>query len=303
MAQPKIQVWHFRDLLFCDDCDMINGMENNELVNITQSTIKFLDEIKQKDTRGFDYWHARDLQKLLGYVEWRNFKDAIKRARMACESSGGIPSHHFGDVNKMVSLGSDAKRETDDVVLTRYACYLIAMNGDPTKPEVAASQTYFAIQTRKQELNEQVGEIEDRLELRDRVRDANKYLNSAAKEVGVNNYAFFHDAGYKGLYGGMGKADIMQKKEINPKEDLLDCIGRAELAANEFRITQTELTLRREQIKGQQNAENTHYGIGEEVRNTIKKLGGAMPEDLPPAPSIKQLKRVGKSKELPPSST
>lgn len=278
-------------------------MENNKIINIKQNTIRFLDEIKHKDCRGFDYWHARDLQKLLGYVEWRKFKDAIKRAKMACESSGGIPKNHFGDVAKMVSLGSDAKREIDDIVLTRYACYLIAMNGDPSKPEIAASQTYFAIQTRKQELAEQSSEIEDRLELRGRVRDANKYLNSAAKEVGVNNYAFFHDAGYKGLYGGMGKADIVQRKDINPKEDLLDCIGRAELAANEFRITQTELTLRREQIEGQQNAENTHHGVGKEVRNTIEKLGGTMPEDLPSAPPIKQLKKTRKPKELPPSST
>ena len=277
-------------------------MENNGIIDIKQNTIRFLDEIKKKDCRGFDYWHARDLQKLLGYVEWRNFKDAIKRAKMACESSGGISNHHFGDVTKMVFLGSDAKRETNDVVLTRYACYLIAMNGDPSKPEIAAAQTYFAIQTHKQELAEQSSEVEDRLELRDRVRDANKYLNSAAKEVGVNNYAFFHDAGYKGLYGGMGKVDIMQIKDINPKEDLLDRIGRAELAANEFRITQTELTLRREQGKGQRNAENTHYGIGKEVRNTIEKLGGTMPEDLPSAPSIKQLNGKKKPKELPPSS-
>ena len=278
-------------------------MRKTEIVNIKQSPIKFLEEIRKRNSRGIDYWHARDLQKLLGYVEWRNFKDAVKRARMACESSGGTPSHHFGDITRMVFLGSDAKRETDDIVLTRYACYLIAINGDPSKPEIAASQTYFAIQTRKQELAEQSGEIEDRLELRDRVRDANKYLNSAAKEVGVNNYAFFHDAGYKGLYGGIGKADIMQRKDINPKEDLLDCIGRAELAANEFRITQTELTLRREQVKGQQNAENTHHGVGSEVRNTIEKLGGTMPEDLPSAPPIKQLNGKRKPKELPSSST
>ena len=278
-------------------------MENNKVAIITQSTIKFLDEIKHRDSKGFDYWLARDLQGFLGYAKWDNFKSAIEKARMACNSVGNNDANHFADIRKMVSIGSGTQRDIEDIALTRYACYLIAMNGDPAKPEIAASQTYFTIQTRKQELAEQSSEIEDRLELRDRVRDANKYLNSAAKEVSVNNYAFFHDAGYKGLYGGMGKADIIQRKDINPKEDLLDCIGRAELAANEFRITQTELTLRREQIKGQQNAENTHYGTGKEVRNTIEKLGGTMPEDLPSAPPIKQLKKTRKPKELPPSST
>ena len=274
-----------------------------QVTNITQSTIRFLDEIKRKDRRGFDYWHARDLQKLLGYIEWRSFKEAIERAKMACESSGVLCKYHFGEVTKMVSLGSDARREIDDVVLTRYACYLIAMNGQPSKPEIAAAQTYFAIQTRKQELAEQSNELEYRLELRDRVRHDNRCLNSAAKEAGVGNYAFFNDAGYRGLYGGMGKNDIMQRKDISPNEDLLDCIGRAELAANDFRITQAELTLRNGHIQGQKNAENTHYGVGREVRNTIQKLGGPVPENLPSAPSIKQLKRVMEPKELPPAST
>lgn len=262
-----------------------------------------MDEIKHSDSKGFDYWLARDLQKVLGYNHWESFRDVINKAKMACESVGAHPSHHFADVPKMVSIGSGTKRKIENIALTRYACYLIAMNGESSKAEIATAQTYFAIQTRKQELAEQSSEVEDRLELRDRVRDANRYLNSAAKGAGVNNYAFFHDAGYKGLYGGMGKTDIMQIKDIKPKEDLLDCIGRAELAANEFRITQTELTLRRGQIKGQQNAENTHHAVGTEVRNTIKKLGGTMPEDMPPAPSIKQLKGKVKPKELPPSST
>jgi len=278
-------------------------MEKKELANIKQSTIKYLDGIKCRDSRGFDYWKARDLQKLLGYTEWRNFKDAINRAKMACESSGGIPSHHFGDVTKMVSLGSAAKRDIDDVVLTRYACYLIAMNGDPSKPDIATAQTYFAIQTRKQELVEQLNGAEDRLVLRDRVRDANKDLNSAAKGVGVQKFAFFHDAGYRGLYGGLRLSEIKSVKGIELKEDLLDRIGRAELAANEFRITQTELRLRNQQVKGQKQAEDVHNYVGKEVRGTIKKLSGAMPEDLPSAPPIKQLRKVRKTKELPPSST
>ncbi len=278
-------------------------MENNELANIKQSTVKYLDEIKCRDSRGFDYWNARDLQKLLGYTEWRNFKDAIDRAKMACESSGGIPSHHFGDVTKMVSLGSAAKRDIDDVLLTRYACYLIAMNGNPSKPDIATAQAYFAIQTRKQELVEQLNEAEDRLVLRDRVRDSNKDLNSAAKGVGVQNFAFFHDAGYQGLYGGLRLSEIKSIKGIEPREDLLDRIGRAELAANEFRITQTELRLRNQQAEGQKQAEDVHNYVGKEVRSTIQKLSGTMPEELPPAPSIKQLKKAKKPKEIPPSST
>jgi len=278
-------------------------MEGHELINIRQSTVKYLDEIKRRDSKGFDYWHARDLQNLLGYAEWRNFEDAIDRAKMACESSGGIPRHHFGDVTKMVPLGSDAKRDIVDVVLTRLACYLIAMNGDPRKPEVAAAQNYFAIQTRRQELADQFNEVEDRLALRERVRDANKDLNSAAKDVGVQNYAYFHDKGYQGLYGGLKYSEIKHIKGINPQEDLLDRVGHAELAANEFRITQTELRLRNQQVNGQKQAEDVHNYVGKEVRQTIKKLSRTMPEDLPPAPSIKQLRKAKAIKKLPPSST
>ena len=278
-------------------------MENNELVNIKQNTIKHLEGIKHSSPKGFDYWSARELGELLGYADWRNFKEAIARAKMALESCGGNPRNHFGDVTKMVSLGSDAKRGIDDILLTRYACYLIAMNGDPSKPEIAASQSYFAVQTRRQELAEQRSEVEDRLELRDRVKDRNKYLNMAAKEAGVTNYAFFNDAGYKGLYGELGLSEIKRKKGIPQKDNLLDCIGRAELAANEFRITQTELTLRNDQIKGQQNAENTHHRVSKEVRNTIKTLGGTTPENLPSETPIKQLQKAKKAKQIPPSST
>ena len=169
-------------------------MENNKIANITQSAIKFLDEIKHRDSKGFDYWLARDLQGFWGYSKWDNFKSAIEKARMACNSVGNNAVNHFADIRKMVNIGSGTQRDVEDIALTRYACYLIAMNGDPSKPEIAAAQTYFAIQTRKQELAEQSNEVEDRLELRDRVRDANTYLNRAAKEAGVNNYAFFHDA-------------------------------------------------------------------------------------------------------------
>ena len=278
-------------------------MEDKEPTNAQLATIQYLDHIKKRDSRGFDYWHARDIQKSLGYAEWRNFKDAIQRAMMSCESSGGIPSHHFGDVTKMMGLGKTARREVDDVLLTRYACYLIAMNGDPSKPEVAAAQAYFAIQTRKQELAEQHDETEDRLVLRDRVKGANKALNSAAKDVGVQNYAYFHDAGYQGLYGGLRLSQIKKVKGIEPKEDLLDRAGRAELAANEFRVTQTELRLRNERVNGQEQAEDVHHYVGKGVRETIEKLSGTMPENLPTAPSIRKLGKAKKPKELPPSST
>jgi len=278
-------------------------MAEEHLSVIKQSTLQTLDSFKKKTDWGTDYWLARDLQTLLGYAKWDNFLDIVNKARMSCESIGGNPNNHFADVGKMVTLGSGSARQVRDIALSRYACYLVAMNGDPDKPQIAAAQTYFAVQTRKQELTEQRNEDEDRLVLRDRVRGANKELNSAAKGVGVQNYAFFHDAGYQGLYGGLRLSEIKEVKGINPKEDLLDCAGRAELAANEFRITQTEERLRTQQVKGQKAAEDTHNYVGREIRQTIKKLSGTMPEDLPPAPSIKQLKKQRKPKQLPPSST
>ena len=272
-------------------------MEFDEGKGLDNGIIRSLDKIKQTHEKGFEYWLARDLQIALGYTHWDSFKDVIEKAKMACESVGGIPNNHFADMPKMVNIGSGTKRAVDDVALTRYACYLIAMNGAPSKPEIAAAQTYFAVQSRKQELNE----IEDRLKLRDRVKVANKELNSAAKAVGVDNYAFFHDEGYKGLYGGLRSSDIKRVKGINQKEDLLDRAGRAELAANEFRITQTEIRLRNEDIKGQKKAEEVHYFVGNEVRQTMKKAGGKMPEDLPAEPPIKQLRKAKKTKKLPPS--
>ena len=279
-------------------------MEEKNIAIVRESTIQTLDNIKKITDKGIDFWFGRDLQSLFGYTEWRNFKEgAIAKARMACSSVGGIHYHHFGDVTKMMVMGKGAEREIDDVALTRYACYLIAMNGDPSKPEIAAAQTYFAIQTRKQELAEQYNETEDRLKLREELRVGNRELNKAAKEVGVQNYAFFHDAGYQGLYNGLRLSEIKQTKGIDPKEDLLDCAGRAELAMNYFRVTQAEQKLRREQIKGQKQAEETHNLVGKEVRQTIEKLGGTMPEKLLPAPSIKKLKGARKPKELPSSST
>ena len=260
-----------------------------------------LERLKRLTKTGIGFWKARELQEVLGYQKWNRFEDVIKRAMMACESAGLDPVNHFSRTGNMVGIGSGAEREVLDYFLTRYACYLIAMNGDPNKPEIGFAQTYFAIQTRRQEVRDQLTGQERRLEIRERVKSANKALHSAAKEAGVTKYPFFHDAGYKGLYGGFGNRDIKRRKGIPDQEELLDRAGRAELAANEFRITQTEEKLRHERIQGQKEAEQTHHHVGKSVRDTIEKLGGTMPEDLPPEPSIKKLLAKRKPKQLPPA--
>jgi DNA-damage-inducible protein D len=249
---------------------------------------KALDKNRKLTRQGVEYWMGRDIQPLLGYATWENFGNVIKKAMMSCESVGGAVDNHFRETTKMVRIGSGAEGERRDYFLSRYACYLVAMNGDSSKPEVATAQTYFAVQTRRQELEDQLTDDQKRLLLRERVRSVNKQLNGAAKQAGIQNYALFHDAGYRGLYG-MGLSDLKQRKGIPSKEDLLDCAGREELAANEFRITQAEARLNREQIRGQRAAEDTHLTVGKEVRTTIAKLGGTMPEDLPREQNIKQL--------------
>ena len=225
----------------------------------------------------------------------------IKKARTACDGAG-IPSrYHFVETNKVISAGKGAELERADCFLTRYACYLIAMNGDSSKPEVATAQAYFAVQTRRQELSDQ----EKRIALRERVRVSNKILAGTASGAGVTRFALFNDAGYRGLYG-MGLADIKRKKNIPGKDQLLDRAGRAELAANEFRITQTQQKLERERIQGERAAMQTHQGVGEEVRAAIKRIGGVLPENLPIEEPIENLKkRLGKSPNsgaLPPKS-
>lgn len=246
---------------------------------------------------GQEYWMARDLLSVLGYSNWQNFKAVVDKAKMACDSSGAYSSDHFIETSRVMTGGKGAQIEREDCYLSRYACYLVAMNGDSSKPEIGASQTYFAVQTRRQEQFDQLTYEEKRLELRERVRFANTCLNDAAKEAGVQNYARFHDAGYRGLYG-IGVAEIKAKKGIPRNEQLLDRAGRAELAANEFRITQTEQKITREGIRGENQATITHHSIGREVRATIEKIGGTMPEDLPAEESIKKLPKK-KSKQLP----
>lgn len=260
------------------------------------SVIKELDSAKRVSKRGGEYWMGREIQKILGYSMWENFQNVIKKARMACMSTGVDENDHFRDTTKMVAIGSGAMVRAIDCYLTRYACYLIAMNGEASKPEIGTAQTYFAIQTHRQEIQDQLTDSERRLQLRDRVRNANKSLMSAAKEAGVQKYAIFQNAGYQGLYE-MGLSDIKQKKGISHKEDLLDRAGRTELAANEFRITQTEEKIIRDKIDTETRAINTHREVGREVRNVIKKIGGTMPENLPPEEPIKKLTSK-KRKEL-----
>jgi DNA-damage-inducible protein D len=243
-----------------------------------------LDRKKQEAPNGEDYWMARDIQLILGYDEWRNFQSVVEKAKMACEGSGVNSTYHFVDTNKVIRAGKGAKLERADCYLTRYACYLIAMNGESSKPAVASAQSYFAVQTRRQEISDQ----EKRIALRDRVRKGYKILHGTAKGAGVIRFGLFNDAGYRGLYG-MGLAEIKQRKRIPAKDDLLDRAGRAELAANEFRVTQTQQKLERERIQGERAAIETHRAVGSEVREAIRRIGGTMPENLPTEAPIKKL--------------
>ncbi len=257
------------------------------------SVMETLDGLKRFSRNGGEYWMGRDIQSVLGYDKWDNFKNVIQRAREACRSAGTEPKYHFLDTGKLITAGKGAQLQREDCYLTRYACYLIAMNGDPSKAEIGSAQTYFAIQTRRQEVSDLSLNDEKRLELRDRVKVAVKHLNSAAKNSGVVNYAFFHDAGYRGLYG-MGLKAIKAKKGIPQKDDLMDRSGRAELAANEFRYTQTEQRLKREPVRDGDRAERVHNEVGRKVRQTIRDIGGTLPEELPAEPSIKKLAQAQK---------
>lgn len=266
---------------------------------LSELLINKLEKNKRVSGRGAEYWMARDLQPLLGYSRWEGFLNVIEKARMACTSSGVDASDQFRQTTKGITAGKGAQVVRQDFYLSRYACYLVAMNGDTSKPEVGLAQTYFAVQTRRQEIRDQE-DVTTRVELRERVKEANRALGSAAKNAGVQKYALFHDAGYKGLYG-MGLSDLKAHKRIDPNDDLLDRAGRVELAANEFRITQTEDKLRRDRVKGEVPAIQTHLDVGEAVRRTIRQLGGTMPEDLPAEASIKRLtsKRHRASKPEP----
>ena len=256
------------------------------------------ESIRQVDDAGNEYWSARDLAPLLEYQDWRNFLQVIDKARIACTQSSKDTDDHFGDTTKMVAIGSGAQRPVPDVHLSRYACYLIVQNGDPAKPVIANGQTYFALQTRRQELADdakfaQLSEDEKRLAIRNELANHNKHLAAAAKDAGVEtslDYAIFQDHGYRGLYGGLGNKEIHARKGLKKSQKILDHMGSTELAANLFRATQTEEKLRRDNTRSKQEANQTHFEVGRKVRETIAELGGTMPESLPkPEKSIKQL--------------
>jgi DNA-damage-inducible protein D len=259
--------------------------------------------IRQLDAEGNEFWLARDLAPLLDYQEWRNFMQVVGKASQACSKSGNVVEDHFVDITKMVEIGSGAQREVTDVRLSRYACYLIVQNGDPSKPVIANGQTYFALQTRRQELEDsakfaQMSEDDKRLAIRNELAAHNKHLAAAAKDAGVESgmdFAIFQDHGYKGLYGGLGAKDIHASKGLKKSQKILDHMGSTELAANLFRATQTEEKLKRENVQGKRQANKAHYEVGEKVRATIKELGGTMPEALPtPTQSVKKIENAKK---------
>jgi len=261
------------------------------------------ESMRREDEDGAEYWSARELQPVLEYSSWKRFNAVIHKAIQACYNAKIDPSDHFDHVDKMVTIGSGARRKVEDVKLSRYACYLLVQNGDPAKPVIASGQTYFAIQTRRQELADdeafqQLDEDKKRLFLRNELKEHNKQLVEAASQAGVESgrdFAIFQNHGYRGLYGGLGVKDIHRKKGLKKSQKILDYMGSTELAANLFRATQAEEKLRREDIKGKEKANIAHREVGKKVRKTIKELGGAMPEDLPtPETSVKALEGSGK---------
>jgi DNA-damage-inducible protein D len=254
---------------------------------------KTFEQLKQINPHGAEYWSARDLQPLLGYSQWRRFEQAIERAVTSCQQSGNRPDYHFAGAGKMIEVGKGGQRDVNDYHLSRFACYLIAQNGDPRKPEIAQAQKYFAVQARRQELNDQAAADIERLELRKQTTEEFKALSGAAQDAGVQNKMFgvFHDAGYKGLYGGLGSEAIKARKGVPAKENLLDRMNATELAANQFRMTQTRDKLAREQVHDQQQAIRTHEQVGKEVRAAIQRIGGDLPEQIPPAEHIKAVEK------------
>ena len=260
---------------------------------------KRFEEIKHTDETGMEFWYARELMPILQYSNWQNFEKIINKAKTSCENSKINVLDHFTDINKMVQIGSGAERKQQDYKLTRYAGYLIAQNGDSRKEVIALAQTYFAIQTRRQEISEkeyyELTEDEKRFYQRDLTRKGNYSLNQAAKKAGVKNFDKFHNAGYKGLYNGETADDIAKRKGLRYREDILDNMGSDELIANLFRISQTEQKLRRDKTNSEKEANKSHYIIGKNIREVIAKNGGTMPEDLPtPEKSLKQLEKEKK---------
>lgn len=259
-------------------------------IAVIQAITKRFDAVRRLSKDGVEHWAARDIQPLLGYAaSWENFTRVIDKAKMASESSGVDPAKHFHDVMKMIKAGNGAIAERADCYLSRFACYLITLSGDGRKQEIGEAKKYFAIQTRRQEISDEHTAISKRAEVRRRVSTAVDSLEDVAKGAGVQRYGLLHDARYKGLYGGLSVGQIKAKKQIPATENLMDRAGQTELAANEFAVTQAREKLERDQVKTEQGAITAQRVVAERVRETIKEIGGKMPEELPPEPDIKKL--------------
>lgn len=259
---------------------------------VSSGQITPFEAIRRNNPQGGEFWSSRDFAKVLGYADYRNFQSVIESARTACFNSGQRLEDHFVEVTDMIDIGKGGKRSVQTVMMSRYACYLVIQNADPAKEIVAEGQTYFAIQTRRQELSDAEIEEQRRLAIRSELRSHNSQLADAAKDAGViepRDYAIFQNHGYIGLYGGLGAQDIHARKGLKKGEQILDHMGSTELAANLFRATQAEDKLRREKITGKDKANKAHREVGAKVRQTIKELGGTMPEELPKEESIKKL--------------
>lgn len=273
-------------------------MQETPNISLIAPNLSF-ESLKKHNEHGVEYWSARDLQPCLGYIEWRTFENTIKKAITACKQSGNDAAHHFVGAHKQIQFGKGAMQMVEDYHLSRFACYLIAQNGDPRKPEIAHAQKYFAIQTRRQEISDQMAADLERLETREQASLEFKALSGAARDAGVQDKMFglFHDAGYKGLYGGLGVDAIKARKGILPKENLMDRMDTTELIANQFRMSQTREKLKRENIKNSRDAMETHEIVGKKVRSAIAELGGTLPENISPAEPIKEVKKRVKTSQ------
>ena len=282
---------------------VVHRKEDDKMNEIKEYTTKLFEDIKHIGEFGDEYWLARELKNVLGYNQWRSINDLIERAKVACKESKYNVDDHFALYRKMVGIGSKTQRKVIDYKLSRYACYLIVMNGNPKKEIIALGQTYFAIQTRKQELSEkeynELTEDEKRLYRRNQTRKGNYNLNQTAIKSGVKDIARFLNAGYKGLYNGETADDIFKRKKLRYREEILDNMGSEELADNIFRIAQTDAKLKRDNVNNEYTANSVHFEVGKKVRNTIKELGGTMPEDLPtPDKSLKEIEKEKKKLEI-----
>ena len=273
------------------------------MADIEQYNKNIFEKIKHINEYDQEIWYARELAEILEYTKWGNFKRVVDKAKESCENSDINVLDHFADVGKMIELAKGAKREVEDIMLSRYACYLIVQNADARKKVVALGQTYFAVQTRKQELVEDFEKLTEerkRLSIRNELIEHNKSLAEAAQMAGIEeprDYAIFQNRGYQGLYGGLGVKEIKERKGLKKSHKILDYMGSTELAANLFRATQTDEKIRRENIIVKHKANEAHYEVGAKVRKTIKELGGTMPEDLPtPEKSVKAIEREEKKK-------